>query len=131
MKTKVLLLTLIIAMAAFVTSCDSDGSKSSDGGYEQEEFIQIGNHDNTPTGPIYYSTDGEFAVDFSSSAITYQRASCSGFDGGTTDNIENGCYATIKFSQDQVDWAKSPSVVSPSEAVIYRAECITPEDTTN
>ena len=131
MKRKKLLAVLIMlgmfmTLVAFTTSCELDGSSKSSDGYLQEEFVQISGHDNTPTGPIYYSSDGEFAINFNSSSITYQRESCSGFDSGTTENVTDGCYATIKFDSDAIDWATDPDNVSPSESIIYRTECITP-----
>lgn len=128
-----LLLAFFVSLMMFTVSCEDDSSKSSSGeSFLQEEFVQMGNHDNTPSGVVYYTLDEKFAIVLDGSTlITYQRPSCSGFDVGSTGNITKNCYASIKFTSEQIDWSSKPYYVTPSELVIYRTECITPESVTN
>ena len=113
---------------------DNDSSKS----YEQEEMVNLTKHSNIAyedgdLGKVFH--DSEFdVIPTTSTSISIQRSSCSGFDGGSLEDIgEKGIGTTciIFFSNDQVDWTQSPSPVRPSKIEVYRDECILPETPEN
>lgn len=120
---------LAIALT-FATSCednnDSSSKSASDNNYLQEETVQIATHDYTPSGVVWRTADGKYAImyDNSSTVIMMQRESCSGFSEGGSGDLHGT--ATIKFTQSEIDWSSKPYLVVPSEIWVYRDECINP-----